>query len=58
MTIVKSFSFPIGEIRGDTFYIKHGLNSFTIIDCYLKDGDEVDCRKDEIIEEICKESFG
>ena len=58
MTIVKSFSFPIGEIRGDTFYIKHGSNSFTVIDCYLKDGNGADCRKDEIINEICKESNG
>lgn len=58
MTTVKSFSFPIGEIRGDTFYIKHGSNSFTVIDCYLKDGDGADCRKDEIINEICKESSG
>lgn len=58
MAIVKSFSFPIGEVRGDTFYIKHGSNSFTVIDCYLKDGHEKDCRKDEIIKEIIGESQG
>lgn len=56
MIIVKSFSFPKGEVRGDTFYIKHGSQNFTVIDCYLKDGDEVDCRKDEIINEIVNES--
>lgn len=58
MAIVKSFSFPKGDVRGDTFYIKHGSNNFTVIDCYLKDGDEVDCRKTEIIEEIVSESKG
>ncbi len=29
MSIVKSFSFPEGDIRGDMFYIKHGSNNFT-----------------------------
>lgn len=58
MSIVKSFSFPIGDVRGDTFYIKHDSNNFTIIDCYLKEGKEVDCRKEEIINEILAESKG
>lgn len=56
MSIVKSFSFPVGETRGDTFYIKHNSNNFTMIDCYLKEGDDASCRKDEIIEEINHES--
>ena len=43
MSIVKSFS--VGE--GDTFYIKHVSDSFSIIDCNL-----VDDRRDEIIEEL------
>ena len=33
MVIIKSFS--VGE--GDMFYIKHGVSSFTIIDCNLID---------------------
>lgn len=57
MLFVKSFSFPEGEIRGDMFYIKHFSNNFTVIDCYLKD-DGVIARKDEIIEEIIRESSG
>lgn len=52
MSIVKSFSFPIGDIRGDMFYIEHNSDNFTIIDCYLKDGDDASCRKDEILKEI------
>lgn len=40
MSIVKSYSFPDGEIRGDMYYIKHGTNNFTVIDCYLKDGND------------------
>lgn len=58
MSIVKSFSFPKGEIRGDTFYIKHSFNSFTVIDCYLltnsfhKEND----RQKEIIDEIVEQS--
>ena len=28
MSIVKSYSFPDGEIRGDMYYIKHGTNNF------------------------------
>ena len=58
MSIVKSFSFPYGELRGDTFYISHNSNNFTMIDCYLKDGDDASCRKDEIISEIMEESNG
>lgn len=58
MSIVKSFSFPCGELRGDTFYISHNSNNFTVIDCYLKDGDDDSCRKEEIINEIVKESSG
>lgn len=59
-TIVKSFSFPKGEIRGDTFYIKHGVDSFTVIDCYLLTNSEYDenNRQKEIIDEIVKESNG
>lgn len=40
MSIVKSYSFPKGEIRGDMFFIKHDTNNFTVIDCYLMDGDD------------------
>lgn len=58
MSIVKSFSFPCGELRGDTFYISHNSNNFTLIDCYLKDGDDASCRKEEIINEIVEESRG
>ena len=58
MSIVKSFSFPLEEIRGDCFYIKHDSANFTVIDCYLKDGDDSNCRKDEIIAEIKSESRG
>jgi hypothetical protein len=52
MSIVKSYSFPDGDIRGDMFYIKHDSRNFTVIDCYLKDGDGNNARKDEIIKEI------
>lgn len=58
MSIVKSYSFPEGEIRGDMFYIKHNSQNFTVIDCYLKDGDGNKARRDEIIKEIQKESVG
>ena len=58
MSIVKSYSFPEGDIRGDMFYIKHGSRNFTVIDCYLKDGDGNNARKDEIIKEIKNESAG
>ena len=30
MSIVKSYSFPEGDIRGDMFYIKHGSRNFTV----------------------------
>lgn len=58
MAIVKSFSFPEGNIRGDMFYIKHGSNNFTVIDCYLLDGEGANSRKNEIINEIKRESKG
>ena len=57
-SIVKSYSFPGGEIRGDMFFIQHNSNNFTVIDCFLKDGNEDNCRKDEIIEEIRTSSQG
>lgn len=47
MPIVKSFSVGVG----DTFYIKHGSDNFTIIDCDLNEGN-----KDSIIEELKEES--
>lgn len=56
MSVVKSYSFPEGEVRGDMFYIKHNSDNFTIIDCYLKEGDNSSCRKDEILAEIAEES--
>lgn len=58
MSIVKSYSFPNGDIRGDMFYIKHCSNNFTVIDCYLKDDESDNARKDEIINEIKAESAG
>lgn len=58
MSIVKSYSFPDGEIRGDMFYIKHSSKNFTVIDCYLNDGNNKNARKKEIIEEIINESAG
>lgn len=58
MSVVKSFSFPKGEIRGDTYYIKHGVDSFTVIDCYLltNSAHAENNRQNEIIDEIIKES--
>lgn len=58
MSIVKSFSFPKGEIRGDTYYIKHGSDSFTVIDCYLLANSDFseNNRQKEIIDEIVNES--
>lgn len=47
MSIIKSFS--VGN--GDMFYIKHGSDNFTLIDCYLHDDN-----KDRIIDEIKNES--
>ncbi len=60
MTIVKSFSFPKGEIRGDTFYIKHNVGAFTVIDCYLLTNSQFkeNNRQKEIIDEIVLESKG
>ena len=59
-SIVKSFSFPKGETRGDTFYIKHGVDSFTVIDCYLLSESEhpENNRQKEIIDEIVEQSKG
>ena len=58
MSFVKSFSFPKGDIRGDTFYINHGVDSFTVIDCYLLSNSEHEenNRQKEIIDEIVEES--
>ncbi|OFX47731.1 MAG: hypothetical protein A2X13_11330 [Bacteroidetes bacterium GWC2_33_15] len=47
MSIVKSFS--VGN--GDTFYIKHGSDNFTIIDCCLDDSN-----KKRIVDELKSES--
>lgn len=58
MSIVKSYSFPEGDIRGNMYYIKHDSNNFTVIDCYLKDGEGKNARKAEIINEIKQESKG
>lgn len=45
MSIIKSFS--VGN--GDMFYIEHGSDNFTVIDCNLDS-----YHKDEIMDEICK----
>lgn len=58
MSIVKSYSFPEGENRGDMFYIQHFSNNFTVIDCFLAGGDGLNVRKDDIINEIKRESKG
>lgn len=50
MSIIKSFS--VGN--GDMFYIKHGNDNFTIIDCYLSSLEDED--KENIIKEIKRES--
>lgn len=47
MSIVKSFS--VGD--GDMFYIKHGSDNFTVIDCYMHEDNQ-----DDIISEIINES--
>jgi len=49
MSIVKSLS--VGD--GDMYYIKHGSDSFTMIDCCMSEED-----KDDIIKEIKSESSG
>src|ERR1700679_1719625 len=46
MSIIKSFS--VGN--GDMFYIKHGSDNFTVIDCCMPDD-----RREEITEEITEE---
>ncbi|TKD66454.1 hypothetical protein [Pseudalkalibacillus hwajinpoensis] len=46
MSIIKSFSVDCG----DMFYIKHGSDNFTIIDCNLSDRNEADI-VDELIDE-------
>lgn len=47
MSIIKSFS--VGN--GDTFYIKHGSDNFTMVDCNLTSDN-----KEKIINEIIRES--
>ncbi len=47
MSILKTFS--VGD--GDTFYIQHGSDSFSIIDCNLEDD-----RREEIVDEIIEMS--
>lgn len=48
MSIIKSFSVKSqGKIKGDMFYINHGTDNFTMIDCCLSDDD-----KKEITDEI------
>ncbi len=49
MSIVKSLS--VGD--GDMFYIKHGSDNFTMIDCCMSDDD-----KNDIINEIKSQSSG
>lgn len=44
MSIIKSFS--VGN--GDLFYINHGSDNFTVIDCNLQDD-----QKEKIMDEIC-----
>jgi hypothetical protein len=47
VSIIKSFS--IGN--GDMFYINHGSDNFTVIDCYLSEDNKV-----SITDEILRES--
>jgi len=49
MSIVKSFSVGVG----DTFYIKHNSDNFTIIDCCLSD-----YNKEDIVNELKENSSG
>jgi Predicted hydrolase (metallo-beta-lactamase superfamily) len=49
MSIIKSFS--VGD--GDSFYIKHGSDNFTIIDCNYDDSNKV-----AIVDELIRESTG
>ena len=53
MSIIKSFSVGSGDIKGDMFYIDHGSDNFTVIDCCLEDDD-----REDIVGEIkTKSSF-
>lgn len=47
MSIIKSFS--VGE--GDMFYIKHGSDNFSVIDCFISEENQED-----IVNEIIRES--
>lgn len=47
--MVKIKSFDVGS--GDAFYIRHGSDNFTVIDCNL-----IDSRREEIVDEIISES--
>ena len=47
MSLVKSLS--VGN--GDMFYIKHGSNNFSIIDCCMDDNNEI-----RIVDELKRES--
>lgn len=49
MSIVKSFS--VGD--GDMFYIKHGSDNFSVIDCFMNEENQED-----IVNEIINESNG
>ncbi len=49
--MVKIKSFSVGN--GDMFFIRHSSSNFTIIDCNL-----LDDRKEEIVDEICREEKG
>lgn len=40
------------------FYIKHVTNNFPVIGCYLSDSKDRNGRKEEIVDEIIKESDG
>lgn len=56
MSVIKSYSFPDGEIRGDMFFIQHNNETFSLIDCYLKPKGTTNGRIQEILPEIQKES--
>lgn len=47
MSIVYSYSFLEGDVRGDMFFICHGNDTFTIVDCNLADG-----REEGILEQV------
>lgn len=48
--MIKIKSFSVGN--GDMFYIRHGSDSFTVIDCNL-----LDDIKEHVMDEICRESM-